>query len=361
VDAVRKTASPTGLPENAAATYRACSSVPRTLPAEIDAVIAASAFLPALGGAGVFISPDGVLLTAEHVVSGLDEVVVKLRDGRSLPGRVVRRNSARDVALVRVRNAPASCVPVSSSWPEIGTEVFAIGAPVEEQFAFSVTRGIVSGTPEVDGRMMIQTDASVNPGNSGGPLVDAKGRLVGVVTMKVVKDRAEGMGLASHASTELAWLGLSEGDETTLEEISASPVFAAPIVEDAADAPLDSPIVVAREEERKKQEARREKRREELPVTLTTVFAVTLSAGSMFPLIIGGLFVTDGATDESKRAGAVSLAVGAGMFVGSAALFVTSGVLRHELREKRAEHKLAFGLAPLDDGTGGTLLFGGRF
>jgi S1-C subfamily serine protease len=340
------------------AAYRACSSIPRSLPAEMDAVIAASVTIPTAGvGAGAFISPDGVLITAAHVVSGLDEIVVKLQDGRSLPGRVVRRDAARDIAVVRVQGAPEVCLPVAAEWPKIGDEVFAVGAPAGNDFAFSVARGIVSGTPTVEGRKMIQTDASINPGNSGGPLVDGKGRLVGVVSGKLVGREIEGMGFAVHADTALAWLGLSPDDATTMEEAGASTISASQAaIEDTADPQLRNPVTAMLEGIKIQKELDKRRSNEEAPAGAATGFGVFLIIGSL-GAFTGGSFVL---AAKEEGMGIACLAIGTVAFAGGITLVAVGHRLSDKLELKRAGN-VAFGAAPLDDGSGAALVLGGSF
>lgn len=362
VQAVKKGADAASSPGSTApATFRACSAVPRSLPAEIDAVIAASATIATSGaGAGVFISPDGVLLTAEHVVSGLDEIVVKLRDGRSLPGRVLRRDAARDIAVVRVAGAPESCVPVAAAWPEVGAEVFSVGAPAGDEFAFSVSRGIVSGAPTVDGRKMIQTDASLNPGNSGGPLVDAKGRLVGVVSGKIVGREIEGMGFAVHADTALAFLGLASGDVTTLEEAGSATATDEQRVafEDAADTVPMSPVSQVREWTAKQKEMEQKREREEYPARVSLSFGVILTVGSTFPLGVSFFLMTG----MDRTAGFICLASAGVALAGGITLFAVASRLFKKLDlERKRKRQLALAFAPLESGRGGALFLVGRF
>jgi len=359
VEAVMKAPGSADVPVSIApATYRACSAVPRSLPTEIDAVIAASVSIPAFGGAGVFISPDGVLVTAEHVVSGLDEIVVKLRDGRSLPGRVVRRDPARDIAVVRVQGAPESCVPIAAAWPESGAEVFAIGAPLAEELAFSVSRGIVSGTPTIDGRKVIQTDASINPGNSGGPLVDERGRLLGIVQSKLVRGDVEGIAFAVHADTALVWLGLSAGETTTLEKAATvKSAIAQATIEDTADPPLKSPAAAALERNRIIEENERQRSREELPAKVAVGFGGVLTFGSIIPLGYGAALFRLGAPRTSAG---LFLAAGVAALTGGVVLFIVGHYKFKKIALKRAE-KVAFGVAPLDAGRGAAFVLGGRF
>lgn len=140
-------------------------------------------------GAGVVFDLNGSILTAYHVVAGSDNVNVRFYDGTSTTGTVVQKQPERDLAVVQVRRLPDGVQPaVLGGGVDQGTDVMAIGAPFGLDGSASL--GIVSGlgrrfTVEETGQVlenMIQFDAAVNPGNSGGPLVDMKGQVVGIVT-----------------------------------------------------------------------------------------------------------------------------------------------------------------------------------
>jgi serine protease Do len=141
-------------------------------------------------GSGVIISPDGYIVTNDHVVDGATQIRVTLNDRRILTGKVVGVDKLTDLAVVKVNatNLPAVAWGDSSKL-EPGQTVLAFGSPFG-YFQFSVTRGIVSAVnrpnPYSDDARKpggyIQTDAAINPGNSGGPLVNAYGELVGINT-----------------------------------------------------------------------------------------------------------------------------------------------------------------------------------
>ncbi len=140
-------------------------------------------------GSGFVVREDGWILTNEHVVGGADRVIVKLSDGRELPG-TVRGDFRSDLALVKV-NA-SNLVPVElgdSDKVRVGQWAIAFGSPFDLQD--TMTLGIISarsrqevvGGPDDPARAypnLLQTDAAINPGNSGGPLVDIHGRVIGV-------------------------------------------------------------------------------------------------------------------------------------------------------------------------------------
>ncbi|MGH2634145.1 MAG: S1C family serine protease, partial [Tepidiformaceae bacterium] len=150
------------------------------------------------GGAGTAWRSDGLIVTNNHVVPG-DEAEVLLPDGRTLPGRVVAREPDHDLAAVRVEAALTPVTPADSSKLRAGEMVFAIGNPwgirgsVSAGIVFGVGPAVEDGVPM---RNAIRADIQLAPGNSGGPLADARGLVVGINSMI-----AGGMGVAVPANT----------------------------------------------------------------------------------------------------------------------------------------------------------------
>jgi serine protease Do len=134
-------------------------------------------------GSGFIVSPDGYIVTNAHVVDGASEVNVKLTDRREFVAKVVGSDKRTDVALLKIEAKDLPALDMAAK-PELkrGEWVIAIGAPFG--FENSVSAGVVSGLSRAlpNGQMVpfIQTDVAVNPGNSGGPLLNAKGQVVGV-------------------------------------------------------------------------------------------------------------------------------------------------------------------------------------
>ena len=155
-------------------------------------------------GTGVIISPDGYIVTNNHVVEGATEIKVTLTDRRILTAKLVGTDPLTDLAVIKVEGSNFPNVPMGdSSALHPGQTVLAFGNPLG--FRFTVTRGIVSALnrpnpysddPRKPGEF-IQTDAAINPGNSGGPLVNARGEVIGINTFLVSSSGAfSGMGFA---------------------------------------------------------------------------------------------------------------------------------------------------------------------
>jgi len=134
-------------------------------------------------GSGFVISEDGTVLTAEHVVSGSRFAKVTTASGKECYGEVVASSKPRDLALVKLDCTGLAALPLAHDKIDAGTEVFAIGTPLSEKLDFSVTRGVVSAMRKMDDFDYIQSDVTVLPGNSGGPLLDSRGNAIGVATV----------------------------------------------------------------------------------------------------------------------------------------------------------------------------------
>ena len=162
-------------------------------------------FTPHGHGSGVFITPDGYALTNDHVVGRASELRVMLPDGRELHARLVGRDPATDLALLRADGSALPFVRLETARPiHPGQLAVAIGNPLG--FDSSVTAGVVSATGRSlrgqNGRLIesvIQHTAPLNPGNSGGPLLDSQGSMVGVNTAIIAY--AQGLGFAVPATT----------------------------------------------------------------------------------------------------------------------------------------------------------------
>jgi Do/DeqQ family serine protease len=187
-------------------------------------------------GSGVVFTPDGAILTNNHVVEDALTINVRLRDGRYLPARLVGRDPSTDLAVVKVDAtglAPAKFA--DSDAARVGEWVVAIGSPFG--LGYTVTAGVLSakgrgglGMNAVED--YLQTDASINPGNSGGPLCNLQGEVLGINTMIVGRGQGIGFAVPSNIAQRVAsqllktghvsraWLGVSVQDVTP--EIAAA-------------------------------------------------------------------------------------------------------------------------------------------
>ncbi len=150
-------------------------------------------------GTGFIISADGYILTNNHVVSGADEVMVKLSDGREVKGEIKGTDEKVDLALIKIdekEKLPFAELGDSDKL-EVGEWVMAIGNPFG--LSHTVTAGIISAKGRVIGSGpyddYIQTDAAINPGNSGGPLFNSQGKVVGINTA-IIAGGGGGIGFA---------------------------------------------------------------------------------------------------------------------------------------------------------------------
>ncbi|MCL2016632.1 MAG: trypsin-like peptidase domain-containing protein [Defluviitaleaceae bacterium] len=175
-------------------------------------------------GSGFVISPDGYIVTNSHVLDGVrtDRISVLLYDGTRHPAIVIGRSPDDDIAVLRIEASSLAYLNFGNSYNiQVGEQVAAIGNPLGE-LNNSMTVGVISALDReinIDGQpfTMLQTDAAINRGNSGGPLLNLQGHVIGVVTAKSGGNNVEGLGFAipSNKAQEVV---LSLIDNTTAEE-----------------------------------------------------------------------------------------------------------------------------------------------
>ena len=196
-------------------------------------------------GSGVIVSEDGYILTNNHVIEGATELLVKLADGRTVPGEVVGGDELRDIAVVRVDATGLTPAKFGESKSlEVGEWVLAVGSPFG--FDQTVTAGIVSAKGRglgivnqdyKDAEEFIQTDAAINPGNSGGPLITLDGDVVGInsaifsrgggsvglgFSIPVELAMAVYQNIMHGGATDFGWLGVeldSSGDDVRVARV----------------------------------------------------------------------------------------------------------------------------------------------
>lgn len=153
-----------------------------TLSSQSNEIRAATITIKTSGGhgSGFFISTDGYALTNAHVVGENLLVRARLATGRELLADVLMVDNIRDVALIRVEESHMMALPINSTQVKIGDKVFAMGTPLETCLSTTLTGGTVSAFREMRGLRFIQSDVNVKPGNSGGPLMDEYGNVIGI-------------------------------------------------------------------------------------------------------------------------------------------------------------------------------------
>lgn len=160
----------------------------RRVEASIVAVLVTRSGVESGEGSGVIVRSDGVIVTNDHVVSGSTDIIVALADGSQLPATLEATDPLSDLAILRVDRDDLPAIELADRYPEIGQLAVAVGNPLG--FQNTVTAGIISGlgrsipaSAAQGGQSLvdlIQTDAAISPGNSGGALIGSDGRLVGI-------------------------------------------------------------------------------------------------------------------------------------------------------------------------------------
>ena len=157
-------------------------------------------------GSGFIINEEGYILTNYHVIQGAQEISVTLSNDVTTTAQVVNYDENQDVAMIKITDEsvkiPATVELGDSDSLQPGEEVIAIGTPLSTELSSTVTKGIISATSRsvaVESGVtmnLIQTDAAINAGNSGGPLVNTKGEVVGINSSKISGEAVEGIGFS---------------------------------------------------------------------------------------------------------------------------------------------------------------------
>jgi len=166
-------------------------------------------------GTGVIMSKDGYIITNNHVIAGCDSIYIVAVDNFAYDAKIVGTDSDSDLALLKVDADGMAFIPAefgNSDNVVIGEDIVCIGTPYGIEYSYTISKGIISGIRNsvyVNNRkfQLLQTDAALNPGNSGGPIINQYGQVIGIVCSKIMTDGTddyEGLGFAiptKHVST----------------------------------------------------------------------------------------------------------------------------------------------------------------
>lgn len=166
----------------------------------------------------------GYILTNHHVIEDSENIMITNNSGEEIEAKLLGSDEFSDIAVLRIDKSSVMKVAEigTSANLEIGDSLFTVGSPLGSEYMGTVTRGILSGKDRIVSvtlssgkyRMeVLQTDAAVNPGNSGGPLVNINGEVVGVISLKLVEDQIEGMGFAIPIEVAMAYANKLESGE----------------------------------------------------------------------------------------------------------------------------------------------------
>ncbi|MBL8615059.1 MAG: trypsin-like peptidase domain-containing protein [Deltaproteobacteria bacterium] len=193
--------------------FDACQAPTLSLPGQTEDAkkTVVTVITPNGNGTAVVTSSEGIAVTAAHVLGLYDTVMVRMSHGMELEAKVVARDEAKDLALIDIAGGGHPCARVAKTPATLGADVYAIGAPLGTELAFSISKGIISGYPALERGSFLQTDAALNPGNSGGPLFGADGQVQGIVSWKVAGKAAEGIAFAVPAEVVRRTFGPGSG------------------------------------------------------------------------------------------------------------------------------------------------------
>lgn len=208
----------------------------------MDSVVIIDVVLPngTSMGTGIVTTTDGYIVTNYHVVDDAEEISVRFYgETKPVSAKLIGYKEIDDIAVIKVdRKDLKAAVYAKSSECRVGERVYAVGTPEGDEFGWSVTQGIISSADReikiyddegiLEKKMkVIQTDASVNPGNSGGPLINSKGQVVGIITLKLSESAGMGFAIPSEGALEIinAIITTGSADNVTSSVTSGRPLI----------------------------------------------------------------------------------------------------------------------------------------
>lgn len=164
-------------------------------------------------GSGFIINSEGYAITNYHVIANSNIVDALMKGGKPIEAQVIRTDPDKDLALIKLRGEEYDYLPLGElDNIKIGMDVYAVGAPIFLELSNSLSKGILSGKRKMKDFdiTLLQTDVAVNPGNSGGPLINMDGEVIGVVALKIAMSGVEGLGFAISIDDVIKYLNLQE-------------------------------------------------------------------------------------------------------------------------------------------------------
>lgn len=161
-------------------------------------------------GSGFFIGDKGEIITNYHVIAGAEKINVILNDGSERKATVLRSNLKHDLCLLKIDSGSFKVFDLKQTDNgDIGDEIFVIGTPSSIELSQTITQGIISGERMMNNSKLFQTDASINSGNSGGPMISKEGKLIGVISSKIVGNGIEGLGFCIPSKSIVSQLNIN--------------------------------------------------------------------------------------------------------------------------------------------------------
>lgn len=147
-------------------------------------------------GSGVIVDSRGYIITANHVTEGVNKIKVVFASGIELDAVVISANSKNDLAILKIPGKGFKPLALSKDEVTLGDDVFTIGTPADVDLGQSIAKGMISGKRLIEELVYLQINMAVSPGNSGGPLINEKGEVIGIIQKKIVGKGIEGIGFA---------------------------------------------------------------------------------------------------------------------------------------------------------------------
>lgn len=160
-------------------------------------------------GSGFLISDNGYLITNHHVIDKAKEITVKFENGFEFPAELVAFDEDYDVALLKIKGNGFKGLAINTAMASVATDVTSISTPADVKLGQTVSKGIISGKREMEGKLYYQTDVSISPGSSGGPLFNSKGEVIGITTWVIRGGGTEGLNFAIPVSVAIEKLGIT--------------------------------------------------------------------------------------------------------------------------------------------------------